>query len=89
MPQLCLAFLCLWFISNQSFFYFLFTNKGFSFTARSIAFTFLDQITMGIGIVSGFVDRSGYFKKTSTATEYYVEPVCKSLEELSSLPERN
>ena len=44
-----------WFLLNEDFFIFLLKEKGAWFAARSIAFTFLDQLVMLSGIISGLL----------------------------------
>ncbi len=44
-----------WVLLNEDFFVFLKKEKGAWFAARSIAFTFLDQIVMLSGIISGLI----------------------------------
>lgn len=66
-PSLCYAFFSVWLLSNLSFFSFLYIKKGIKFTAMSVLFTFIDQITMGIGIIAGFIDRIFCIKRKSSS----------------------
>ncbi|MBU0763193.1 MAG: glycosyltransferase family 2 protein [Candidatus Altiarchaeota archaeon] len=51
----------LFFYLNAKFFAFIYRKKGLTFMMKSIAFTSLDMIIMGCGIIAGFI----YHAKTS------------------------
>ena len=53
-PALLTGMFLIWFLCNFSFFRFLQKEKGFIFLLKGIMFTFIDNIVMGVGIISGF-----------------------------------
>ncbi|MBP7088700.1 MAG: glycosyltransferase family 2 protein [Candidatus Omnitrophica bacterium] len=48
--------LLIWILLNVNFLLFLFQEKGVIFTTLAFFFTFFDNIIMGLGIFSGFID---------------------------------
>lgn len=47
-------FLFVFLVLNYDFFVFLYKERGFLFLIRSIIFTYLDMLVMGLGILAGF-----------------------------------
>jgi len=51
-----LSLLFLFILLSYNFFLFLYKEKGFLFLLKSIIFTYLDMLVMGLGILTGFID---------------------------------
>lgn len=47
---------------NYNFFAFLYRERGFLFLVKSTVFTYLDMLTMGLGVLAGFVYFNGFVR---------------------------
>ncbi len=54
-PKVSALLFLVYIYSYRDFFTFLYREKGLSFVLKSILFTLLDLITMGVGIISGII----------------------------------
>lgn len=65
LPEAQIVFFILsptFFLLNYNFFAFLYREQGLLFLIKSIAFTYLDVLTMGLGVSAGFIYFNGFWR---------------------------